>query len=309
MNMKKYISMAVLVVFIVPSIALASWWNPLSWDIFTFLHKKEIVTQTQITETQNTPENTISKKEQEIIPTPIQENKEVKKSAPSIVDKSTTEKVKIESPNTEQAKITPTKEFEYQRLLAMNSKGKIFTENQPGYQIMQEFLKNPTIENFKIFCSSAKSIDGYTTKQVMSSDRVNLITIKSSLYEGMNYCNRFDKSLLSLLPLDEKLLIELKDNDTDEVRQAKLLLNDKVKNLISVSKVKFIRFQGEGNSPKEQLTYIIEQYKKAQQRNESVSYKGEVVSDDIIERQKNEYLDLLQKLSSCVIDFSNDFYK
>lgn len=45
--MKKYLSVLFLIVFIAPSIALASWWNPLSWNIFSFLHKKEVAPQIQ----------------------------------------------------------------------------------------------------------------------------------------------------------------------------------------------------------------------------------------------------------------------
>ena len=41
--MKRYLIVFALLVLIVPSITFASWWNPLSWGIFSFLHKKEIV--------------------------------------------------------------------------------------------------------------------------------------------------------------------------------------------------------------------------------------------------------------------------
>ena len=51
--MKKYISILLLVIFIVPSIAFASWWNPSSWGIFSFLHKKELVKQSQLLDTKN----------------------------------------------------------------------------------------------------------------------------------------------------------------------------------------------------------------------------------------------------------------
>lgn len=41
--MKKFILVLFLLIMIIPSIALASWWNPFSWKIF---HKKEIVVPT-----------------------------------------------------------------------------------------------------------------------------------------------------------------------------------------------------------------------------------------------------------------------
>lgn len=37
--MKKYIALSLLVIFIIPSVAFASWWNPFSWKVFSFLSK------------------------------------------------------------------------------------------------------------------------------------------------------------------------------------------------------------------------------------------------------------------------------
>ncbi len=51
--MKKYISILLLVIFIVPSIAFASWWNLGSWDIFGFLHKKESSRQVPVVDNKN----------------------------------------------------------------------------------------------------------------------------------------------------------------------------------------------------------------------------------------------------------------
>lgn len=39
--MKKYLIVLLLLVLIIPSVTFASWWNPLSWKIFSFLNKKE----------------------------------------------------------------------------------------------------------------------------------------------------------------------------------------------------------------------------------------------------------------------------
>jgi hypothetical protein len=40
--MKKNISILLLTIFIIPSVAFASWWNPTSWRIFGFLHRKDV---------------------------------------------------------------------------------------------------------------------------------------------------------------------------------------------------------------------------------------------------------------------------
>ena len=57
--MKKYILTLFAIILIIPSIALASWWNPFSWGIF---HKTQtpIVTPTTNTEPAKTPEEKIS---------------------------------------------------------------------------------------------------------------------------------------------------------------------------------------------------------------------------------------------------------
>lgn len=48
MKIKKYIVVLLLIIFVVPSVALASWWNPTTWKIFSFLHKKDIISQSQV---------------------------------------------------------------------------------------------------------------------------------------------------------------------------------------------------------------------------------------------------------------------
>ena len=56
--MKKYISILILALFIIPSVALASWWNPFTWKIFK---KKEPAPQVQVvnTEKEKTSEDKI----------------------------------------------------------------------------------------------------------------------------------------------------------------------------------------------------------------------------------------------------------
>lgn len=57
--MKKYLLVLLLAIFIIPSIAFASWWNPFSWNWFGWFNKNNTVQQTeQITQTQNPNNNT-----------------------------------------------------------------------------------------------------------------------------------------------------------------------------------------------------------------------------------------------------------
>lgn len=60
--MKKYISVLFLLAFIIPSVALASWWNPFSWKIF---QKKDVVPNPQV-EIQKTPEEKINELQKQL---------------------------------------------------------------------------------------------------------------------------------------------------------------------------------------------------------------------------------------------------
>jgi len=69
--MKKYLSVLILAVFIIPSIALASWWNPISWfsnDDQVGERKQQLPTTTPESQIQNT--NTETTKEQQQL-TPV----------------------------------------------------------------------------------------------------------------------------------------------------------------------------------------------------------------------------------------------
>lgn len=53
--MKKYL-LVLLLVLVIPSVALASWWNPLSWKIFSFLNKNEQPKIEQVVEQKSSDE-------------------------------------------------------------------------------------------------------------------------------------------------------------------------------------------------------------------------------------------------------------
>ena len=86
--MKKYITLLFLIVFIVPSVALASWWNPLSWFNGWNFNKTEITTENpaqKITVPNTTTTNDVSSKI--IIPTA-----NTKQKNPPVVEKTTSQK-------------------------------------------------------------------------------------------------------------------------------------------------------------------------------------------------------------------------
>lgn len=63
--MKKYLSIALLALFITPSIAFASWWNPLSWFNNWKFNKQKEVSEVQI-ENQKTPEQKIDELQKQL---------------------------------------------------------------------------------------------------------------------------------------------------------------------------------------------------------------------------------------------------
>ena len=86
--MKKYLLVLLLIVFIVPSVALASWWNPLSWFNGWNFNKTEITTENpaqKITVPNTTTTNDVSSKI--IIPTA-----NTKQKNPPVVEKTTSQK-------------------------------------------------------------------------------------------------------------------------------------------------------------------------------------------------------------------------
>lgn len=94
--MKKYLAVLFLSVFIIPSVALASWWNPFSWNIF---HKKEISIPIQTTNIEKIAE---SQKQQPTTTTP--KTKEVKKIVP-VINNSAIIRAQVRANVDEQTKI------------------------------------------------------------------------------------------------------------------------------------------------------------------------------------------------------------
>lgn len=52
--MKKFLLISFVAVFMFPAVASAAWWNPLSWKVFSFFHKKEIAPQVQVIDLKQT---------------------------------------------------------------------------------------------------------------------------------------------------------------------------------------------------------------------------------------------------------------
>ncbi len=95
--MKKYLSILLLIVFIIPSIASASWWNPFSWKVF---HKKQTPQEVQVIQEKNPNEriNELQKQLDELKnQKPITTSQEIIPTAKKEVIKNDSESKKISS--------------------------------------------------------------------------------------------------------------------------------------------------------------------------------------------------------------------
>lgn len=120
--MKKYISVLFLLVFIIPSVAFASWWNPISWFNNWSFKKIEITSPSPIDIQKNSDEK-INELQKEINLLKNQQiNKESKNSTPKKEISETSTKVKAETPSGKTEVIIPVvKNYREQVLLAIST--------------------------------------------------------------------------------------------------------------------------------------------------------------------------------------------
>jgi len=228
--MRKHLIFLLLAIFIIPSIAFASWWNPISW------FKKRTVPSPVVQASVPISNQTLPKN------AGCHSNKgfNLITGAPcgSSTASTTTTKPKKEKQN-----IKPTIKQNTTIISAPTTVTPAVNASRSA--LIAEFLKNPTLDNLKTFCAQAKNVTSNSTKQVLDSSRENLITVKQTLYEEMIDCQRLDSNTynIHILPLDDSSLVPLKNSDTDKIREAKIATNNKIKSLITTSKVKIFGFQ------------------------------------------------------------------
>src|SRR3989344_4767972 len=258
-------------ILIFPQITFAVWWNPFSWFSRKPIEKPRASIQVPVSTTTAPELINVDKKPESII---------VSSSTP--VKKTTVVKKEL-----------------------------IVVVSDPKSILIAEFLKNPTLENFKVFCDSAKNIEGSKTKQVLNSNREQMVTIKLSFYYDMQDCQIYDEDEYSMLPLDNNLLVTLSSDDTDGMREAKIIFNDKVKNTIVTSKVKFIYFRRYPltvHSPTELFRSIVDIYNMQQQINMSPATQEHVAaSASDIENTEYQLKQSLRYSSDAINDISSHF--
>lgn len=105
----------------------------------------------------------------------------------------------------------------------------VYTETQT---IARKFLSNPTLNNLKIFCEKAKSIDSSQTEEVLNEDKTAIRVVSIPLSETISSCvhlNNPNSDIVFIFPTSNSLLIDLCAEDTDTLRMSKIKWNNKMR--------------------------------------------------------------------------------
>lgn len=210
--MKKYYKflLVILVVsVIIPQIAFAAWWNPVTWKIWDVFRKPQAA--------KVEPEKTQSDKVDN-----VKENKQQELSNQNSTTKQVGEDVSsqiIEAPqkikSSQQASIaTPSQE--------QPSEAKI---------LIKEFLDNPSPDNFRVFCDKAKNVKSSQTKESLSADRTQMELVNKTLFEVVDTCRTITNPEIIFVSDLDSLLVSLNGTDTDSIRIKKLDYNKQLKEL------------------------------------------------------------------------------
>ncbi len=160
--MRKYLTVLLLTISIIPSIASASWWNPISW-FKTQTVPSPVVQATVPISNQTLPKNTGCYSDKGF------------NSITGMPCGSTTISTATTKPSKEKQNIKPT--------IKQNT-----TTTSPSVVAIDSFLANPTVDNLKTFCTTAKTLPGMGEKKVFNDTRTDYVTKKNTLYDESEVC-------------------------------------------------------------------------------------------------------------------------
>lgn len=240
MNKYKQVFIIVIVtVFVVPQIAMASWWNPFTWKSFSA--KKIPTTQTQQVQlssatTDITSTSTTNKVAITITKTPEKKSEFPKKPVVDLTQKPIQQKV--EMPQRQQ---TTTQ-------VATNESAQT-TNVSPSVVAIDAFLADPTVEKFNEFCTISKTLPGTGERRVLNESRTDYVMKSNTLYDNVGECamalGEYKKTngqqlLISWFTYSTYDLFSLDNaNESDSVRKVKINFNSYWND---ISKYKLIGF-------------------------------------------------------------------
>lgn len=280
----------------VPQFVFASWWNPFSWN--SSEKATEVTTPQTPALIPEEKEVSVNKNDNLVVVKKVNKQSKASTTTNSINTKNTDLKKSADLNDV-------SKQQKLELLYISNSK---ILENQPGYDIKQNFLSNPTINNLRNFCDLAKSVEGKTTKKILSENKQEMIEVKRKLVEEIFSCNIINDDKYEIIPLDNKLLISIQNEDTDSVREAKILYNDKIKNFINTNKVKLIGFRKETITQNKSTKIFASPVDYFQFE---IDYNKELISKYSNSQNYSKYIQSsnykLKNISNLILDLNKDF--
>lgn len=206
-----------------PQIALASWWNPLSW-----ISKKQIVT-TPIVQVATTT-NSIVEKSKEVTKTEIKIKKSDIKAVPKPKPRATSTPVVSQVVQT--AVITsPVQIATSSEPVAPIVK---VSKYMPSIEAIDTFLSNPTEQSLREYCTKAKTLIAPGEKKVLNESRTDYVVKEKPLYEADKLCFKVMEGQLSLnrrqliswFTYSDSYLANLDNSsESDAVREFKVSFN------------------------------------------------------------------------------------
>jgi len=253
---KKYSLVFFLMIFIIPVFTFASWWNPASW------FKKQTVqspvvqipapTPTSINDKQIKREKVIQKKEKPSIK-PIQKQITPITSTHSNGGGGNGGGVIVVCPIVGSCPSTssvPINNSIPPVMVPVVSNTNTTSITSPSVVAIDTFLTDPTAENFKTFCTTAKTLPGMGEKKVLNDTRTDYVMRKNTLYDEVEECamalgehktNSGELVSISWLTYNPSDLFEFDNpNESDSIREIKINYNTYWK---SLSAYKLIGFE------------------------------------------------------------------
>lgn len=198
--MKKYIVLSLTLLFIVPQITFAAWWNPTTWDIFKFFRKAEVKVE-QVASSTETQEDTAPKDQSEIEQLK-KEVEELKKSQASKTSGTQTGiKGLLQSATPKTTTTQPAPKLDLELCLAIKEEEKLLNENlSVSFKYFQQDL-------VPIFDSQVK-----TTDYSMRYDNLN--KVRASFFKAVDEFKKKDIVRMNSEYLEESYTQDIKDHFT-----------------------------------------------------------------------------------------------
>jgi hypothetical protein len=97
--------------------------------------------------------------------------------------------------------------------------------------LLKTFVANPTPETFRTLCGKASTVNVPTNKEALSADRTTMVFVPKTLYDIMR-CDLLSNNFTAIAIVPGLLQWDLKSDDTNNIREAKIYYSDRLKTLL-----------------------------------------------------------------------------